>query len=199
MKQKHLALVSLAILSLAPMALAQTWEVGASVGASILTNDGLGQISVPVLNGRSSMENGFRIGFRGTYNPNSFLGHEFSYSYNDSGISFDVANAVRDASIHQFAYNVLIYPMPRSSPIRPFVTGGAHINRYSSFSDIADLSSGTTKAGFNWGGGVKWKVLPLVLLRFDFRQYLNGKPYNIPDTSGLLHQNEVSLGISLDK
>ena len=55
---------------------------------------------------------------------------------------------------------------------------------------------GDTKFGFNYGVGVKVKILDNWLLRGDFRQYETGKPFNLPNSSGRLFQNEISIGFA---
>ena len=51
-----------------------------------------------------------------------------------------------------------------------------------------------TKFGFNYGGGIKFKVTEIIGLRFDFRQYNTGKPFNLANQSGRLNQLEASVG-----
>ena len=54
-----------------------------------------------------------------------------------------------------------------------------------------------TKIGFNYGGGLKVKIAPMFGLRLDLRQYMTGKPFDLPNKNGLLRQMEVSVGFSL--
>lgn len=72
-----------------------------------------------------------------------------------------------------------------SSP--PFVPPGAS----------AAYGQGTTKYGGNFGGGVKVRVNSMFLVRLDARDYVTGKPFNLVNQSGALHQIEVTAGLGL--
>jgi hypothetical protein len=58
---------------------------------------------------------------------------------------------------------------------------------------------GSTKFGFNMGGGVKVRVTDIFAVRFDVRQYYNGKPFGevLQNRRGMLGQLEVSVGFGL--
>ena len=50
--------------------------------------------------------------------------------------------------------------------------------------------------GVNYGFGIKAKVTASWQVRFDFRQYETGKPFDLPGASGQLLQNEISGGVA---
>jgi opacity protein-like surface antigen len=100
-------------------------------------------------------------------------------------------------AIHQGGYNILAYALPEGSPVRPFVTGGAHFNNYVPPGASVSSGGGSTKFGINYGGGVKVRVSPMFLIRADVRQYNTPKPdFFIDEPSGWLRQTEVSAGFS---
>jgi opacity protein-like surface antigen len=57
--------------------------------------------------------------------------------------------------------------------------------------------NGSTKFGYNYGGGIKVKLTSMFLGRIDIRDYTNGKPDFGLSPSGMLHQLEVSAGIGI--
>ena len=142
-----------------------------------------------------TLGDGARIGIRFTINAWRFMGHEFGYGYAHSNISSQGQSV--GFSIHQGFYNFLVYATPEGSRIRPFATGGVHFSSYvppggSSYYSI-------TKFGFNYGGGLKFRVSGPFGARIDFRQYNTGKPdFGITEAapSGRLRQTEITAGVS---
>ncbi|MGH9659268.1 MAG: hypothetical protein ACRD96_12045, partial [Bryobacteraceae bacterium] len=57
--------------------------------------------------------------------------------------------------------------------------------------------NGVTKFGVNYGGGIKVKVSPMFAVRFDVRDYLNPKPFDLPGKSGWLHMLEAAASWAL--
>jgi len=177
----------------AGLASAQVAELSISGGVSRFGNASLGntvdQSGNPVA---VTIDNGFRLTFRFTLNTYRFMGHEFGYGYNHSNLI--IAAAKSSMPIHQGFYNFLVYATPEGSRIRPFATGGVQFTSF--VPPGASVYSGTevTKFGVNYGGGIKFKLTDILGLRFDFRQYNTGKPFNLPDQNGRLNQMEVSVG-----
>jgi opacity protein-like surface antigen len=173
---------------------AQTAEVAVSGGASALSNKVLGTYSSTTY----SLDNGFRLAFRFTLNPQTFFGHEIGYAYSRTSLKFDGSStsASQGMAIHQGFYNFLVYATPEGSRIRPFATGGAHFSNFVPPGSSVTSGQGTNKMGFNYGGGVKVKLTNLFGFRVDLRQYQTGKPFDLGG-SGLLRQTEISAGVSI--
>ena len=187
---------AVALLASAPV-LAQVGEISVSGGVSRI-GDRIGSLSEAATD-FYEMSSGFRLAFRFTINPSSFLGHEFGYAYNRSKLQPELggAEAVEiSIPIHQGFYNFLIYATPEGSRIRPFATGGAHFSSF--FPPGASVYYGNqeTKFGVNWGGGIKARATDVWGIRLDLRQYLTPKPFDLFNQEGWMKQWEISGGVS---
>jgi opacity protein-like surface antigen len=173
---------------------AQMAEVAISGGASALSNKVLGNYSGT----NYELDNGFRLAFRFTLNPQTFFGHEVGYAYNRTSLKYgdSTSSTSEGMAIHQGFYNFLVYATPEGFRIRPFATGGVHFSNFVPPGASVSSGQGTNKMGFNYGGGVKLKLTNLFGIRVDLRQYQTGKPFDLGG-SGLLRQTEVSAGLSI--
>jgi hypothetical protein len=178
-------------------AFGQVAEFGVSGGVSRLNNGGLGTEGVDPTSAEYKLKSGFRLGFRATLNNWRFFGHEFGYAYNRSQLNY-AGVSEQGMAIHQGFYNMLAYATPEGTRVRPFVAGGGHFSNFTPPGSSAQYGGGVNKPGFNYGGGVKFRVSEMFGVRFDFRQYLTGRPFDLPNApSGLLKQNEISMGFAL--
>jgi hypothetical protein len=178
---------------------AQTAEFSVTGGVSRLNNAGLGVLpdgsggGVPY-----SLADGWRFGFRTTLNTYRFFGHEFGYGYNRTQLRSGLDESELGMAIHQGFYNFLAYATRDGSKVRPFVAGGAHFNNYTPPGTSVTSGGGSTKLGFNYGGGVKVRVGPYFGIRFDVRKYQNGKPFDfLQNRMGLIGQLEISAGFGI--
>jgi hypothetical protein len=148
-------------------------------------------------NPRITLSDGVRIAVRFALNNYQFFGHEFGYGYARSSAEV-VGQGSLGLNIHSGFYNFLVYATPEGSKFRPFGTGGVH---FSSFVPSgSSVYYGSTKFGFNYGGGLKVRVVGPWGVRFDIRQFSNGKPdlFQTPEgPSGWLRQTEISGGIMI--
>jgi len=183
-----------ALFAFAGVLSAQMAEVSISGGASALSNKVLGNYSGT----NYELDNGFRLAFRFTLNPQTFFGHEIGYAYNRTSLKYgdSTGSTSEGMAIHQGFYNFLVYATPEGSRVRPFATVGGHFSNFVPPGASVTSGQGTNKLGFNYGGGIKLKVTDLFGFRVDFRQYQTGKPFDLGG-SGLLRQNEISAGISI--
>lgn len=164
-----------------------------SGGVSRLQNALLGNTgSTPV-----SLENGFRLAFRLTLNPKLFTGHEIGYAYSRTGFLVDPPQGGLRTAVHTGSYAFLLYGAKEGFRVRPFVAGGAHFSNFVYPGYSALTGGGQSKVGVNYGAGVKFRIGEIWMLRFDARQYLNGKPFGFPGVSGSLRQNEISMGFGI--
>ncbi|MGE5646897.1 MAG: outer membrane protein [Acidobacteriota bacterium] len=172
-------------------AFAQTGEISVSAGASKFRNESLGSLSALE---ELKVKSDFRIGFRFTINQWSHFGHELGYAYNHGSLDEGSAGSV-GMPIHQGMYNFLAYATPEGSKIRPFATGGVHFSTFYPPGTGVFSGNGFTKFGYNYGGGVKFRVTDTWLARIDVRDYATAKPDFGLNPSGWLHQLEVSAGV----
>lgn len=177
----------------AAAAFAQSAEFAVHGGVSRLNNSGIGLSGTT----RYTLDDGFRMGFRTTINNWRYFGNEFGYAYNRSKLRADGQDA-GGMAIHQGFYNILAYARPDGAQVRPFAAGGVHFNNYTPPGSSVTSGGGSTKIGFNYGGGVKVRLGYKYAIRFDARYYQNGKPFSfLTDRSGLIGQLEVSVGFGL--
>lgn len=175
----------------------QVFEVGLHGGLSRYSGKDIGTFRVTDT-ARITLEDGWRFGFRTTFNNYRFFGHELGYAYNRTQFRLNDAQPVEyGTAIHQGFYNFLAYGTPEGSRIRPFAAGGAHFSNFIWPGQSVTYGGGSTKLGYNYGGGVKVRITPIFALRLDLRQYVTGKPFDLPNQSGRFRQNEISAGFSL--
>lgn len=182
-------------LALGSICYGQQTEVAISGGVSRLQNASLGSDS---LTGDAlKLDDGFRLAFRLTLNPYRFFGHEVGYAYSRTGFMTGSTPASARTAIHQGSYAFLAYATPEGSRIRPFAAGGGHFSNfvYPGYSGLS--GGGQAKVGVNYGAGVKFRIGEMWMLRMDARQYLTGKPFGFPGSSGALRQNEISIGFGI--
>jgi opacity protein-like surface antigen len=186
-------------LALAATGAAQVAEFSASGGVSRLSNRDLGSLTTDASAKSNDLElrDGFRLGFRMTINNWRFFGHEVGYAYNRTQIRDNVGGQDYGTAIHQGIYNFLVYATPEGTKVRPFAAGGGHFSSYQWPGQSVTQGGGSTKFGFNYGGGIKVKAGSKFIVRLDYRQYKNGKPFDFPLQSGLLGQTEISVGFGI--
>ena len=194
---KRLLLCPALLFAAAALSPAQVLEAGMFGGVNRTSNNNIGTLSTdPTVTDQVKIDGSWKLGFRLTVNSGRITGHEFGYAYNRSQLIIP-GSTEQGMAIHQGMYNFLLYGLPEGSRIRPFVTGGGHFNNYVPPGSSAASGGGNTKFGFNYGGGIKVKISSMFLIRLDFRQYQTGKPFSLPNASGLFRQNEISAGFSL--
>ncbi len=189
-------LVLFSSLLLPGAAFGQVAEVWFGGGESIISNKGIGSFDLAGTPNDVQLKNGFRINFRLALNTRAFMGHEFGYAYNRTQLS-EVGVGDQGMAIHQGFYNFLVYGTKEGSHIRPFATGGVHFSNFVPPGTSVTQGGGQTKFGVNYGAGVKLRLTSMFGLRLDFRQYLTGKPFDLPLVTGKLRQNEISVSFGL--
>lgn len=196
--RRGLAVVVL-FLTLAAVGRAQVAEVAITGGWSAFTDSNVGFLGFDAATGdQVDVDNGIRIGGRLSMNR-WFLGHEISYAWQKSNLNIE--NQGSDGmSIQNFYYNFVAHATPQGTAIRPFVTAGVGVSTFfppgfSSFS-----GSGDNKFGYNYGGGLKFRLSEKFGLRFDVRDHVTGRPFDqfgVQTASGKLHNIEYSAGFAL--
>ena len=161
------------------------------MGVSNFRSARLGSVAV---DGPSiKLDNGFRLAARFTINTKRFIGHEFGYAYSRSNLR----ELDSPLPIHQGFYNFLVYATPEGARVRPFAAGGGHFSSFYPPGTSAYNGNGYTKFGLNYGAGVKFKLNDLLQMRFDLRNYVTGKPFDLLNSSGALQQLEYSAGLGI--
>lgn len=188
------------------------WELFAEVGASWYTSaSNRGSIPLPPAPGlpsslpftsTTSFQTTGRLftGFRYYLSPRNAVEASYSYSPNDFQRELRVTEGSLfaspifvplDTNVHNVAFNYVRYLTHRR--LRPFVTGGLGFTVFDS-----SFRSSTKFAG-NFGGGVDIRVGSRILLRAEFRDFLNerlrfGNPFA---PGGVTHNLVPSVGIVL--
>ncbi len=188
--------LTILVLASAGALLAQNFEIGFSGGQSLLHNANLGSASVDGPANDFKLTDGFRFGFRMTVNNLNKFGHEFGYAYSRTQLQSGGSSVGEQGmAIHNGFYDFLLYGTREGARVRPFAAGGGQFSNFVPPGSSATQGGGSTKIGFNYGGGVKFKVASSWLLRFDLRQYISGKPFGLYNASGAIRQTEISAGI----
>lgn len=159
----------------------------------------------------------YAYGARFTINTRGYYGHEFEYIQQKATFQTQYRTTVNDVAvatqlqdkitIQQASYNFLVYFMPNGEFLRPYVTGGVQAYKFGAPHFPEWPGGGSRNYGLNWGGGLKMK-LGRALVRFDFRDYIGGKPYHLAfeqpsasslqttdNSGGRIHLREASVGL----
>jgi len=208
---QKLSCLALLVSALVGCAWGQTYEVSVVSGLARMSKAPLGSVSVDNPQDNDTvLRNGYSYGVRLTYNPYVYYGHELGYLYTRAGLRTSVpdANNVRTTfedkvAVHQAFYNFLIYFMPKGERWRPFITGGAQAYDFGNPHHTPGWTGVATRNyGVNYGGGLKLKLFNHALVRFDLREYLTTKPYNLnavdsTNFSSWERHQEASVGIAI--
>lgn len=192
---------TLLLAAFAATASAQVGEISVSAGSSNFRNSEVNTINLATgstLAPSSEIDSDFRLGFRLTINSYKFFGHEFGYAYSHGKLKQPTIET--GMPIHQGFYDFLVYGTPEGARVRPFACGGGGFSSFYPAGTSVYSGNGSTKFGFNYGGGVKVRMTPILGFRLDVRDYTNGRPklygLDVDQPSGLMHQLELSAGVS---
>jgi hypothetical protein len=189
---------AMVFLGTASIGSAQVAEVAITGGWSVLTDSTVGTLGFGSDLPELEMDNGVRIGGRLSMNR-WFLGHEISYAWQRSHVTIGGQDS-GSMSIQNFYYNFVVHATPEGTAIRPFVTGGAGVSTFFP-PGVSSLSgSGDNKFGFNYGGGVKFRLTDKFGLRMDVRDHVTGRPFGnlgVNTLDGKFHNVEYSVGFAL--
>ena len=176
---------------------------------------------------RSEFVNGSKLRFRITRDLSDSLAVEGSYSYGRNTLLItELDNTPPEERrfgtvLNQFGGNVLYFFSPWAESVRPFVTAGVGLTRFSptgaakvlalnpnvEFLDDPTTLNSSTELSVNFGGGVEVKVSPRVGMRYDVRDHVMQIPrFGLPQTdpggggvffpvNGSVHNIEASAGV----
>ena len=154
----------------------------------------------------------YGYGVRLTLNTKGYYGHEIGYIYGRGTLTTttraEEGKTVTETThkgkvVFRYAfYNFLMYCMPRDERWRPFIAVGLQAHQYGAPAIAGWDPGGTRNYGGNYGGGIKIRLFKNALVRFDVRQYIGGKPYDLTfedqlKSGGLLRQLEGSFGVAI--
>src|SRR4051794_8279154 len=91
---------------------AQEGEISVSAGVSRFGNATIGSVT-GAASDLAKMNDGFRLGFRLTFNNMRFFGHEVGYAYNRSGVNFSGQDV--SVPVHQGFYDFMVYATPKDT------------------------------------------------------------------------------------
>jgi len=169
----------------ATAAFGQQYEIGADIGYGLYRN---GTIYSSAGTAQAGIRNRFAAGIVLGDEFSRYVSGEFQYLYHD-GHPFLQAPGVKadiQGNSDALTCNLLFHFKTREHRWRPFLAGGAGGKEYviagpepfpQPIPQIASLTANDVwKVVFSAGGGVKFRLLPHLLLRAEFRDYLTTFP-----------------------
>jgi opacity protein-like surface antigen len=174
-----------AVILFCGFACAQQYEVGADFGYGIYRD---GSIYSPSGIAQAGIRNRFAAGIFLADDFSKYVSAEFNYLYHDGhpflkapGVNTDI-----QGNSDALTLGLLFHFKPREHRWRPFLAGGAGAKEYviagpapfpQPVPQIASLiTNDVWKTVFSAGGGIKYRLIPHMLLRAEFRDYLTTFP-----------------------
>jgi outer membrane protein W len=186
MKTLQMLLVGSALL--APLGMAQSWEVGGGVGGGFYTSQ---DVTSSAGSASAKLQTGLAGGAWFANNSQGHLGGELRYEYQmgDLSLSSGGTNVTFGAHTQQFHYDLVWHFKSSESRIRPYIAGGAGIKLYqgtgmqAAYQPLSNFALLTQQQDLtplvSVGGGVKFQLAPHVQLRLDVHDYLTPFPKGV--------------------
>jgi hypothetical protein len=211
---KTLSYAAVLLSMAAAAAPAQTVELGVMGGYPRWGRAPLGSVSAELVEDTDTQLKGdYVYGASLTVNTKGYYGFEGGYMRDVNRITtvtrqtagttvFTTSHEDR-RTVHMAYLNALVYFMPKGERWRPFVTGG--LQGYNFTRPQIPVFAGINSIrhyGGNFGGGVKLKLFSHALVRWDLRDYIGGKPWNLTfanstHSAGHIHLIEGTMGVAL--
>ena len=174
-------------LALPPLCIAQgrEWELGGVVGFGIVRN---ATISNPSGSVAAGIDNRFAAGVVIGQDLYQHWGGEVMYTFRDDDLVLKSGSQKvnMDAESHLIHYDMLFYPLRRSSRFRPYAAAGAGIRWFTAtgheyvnqpLGDFALLTrTDEVKPLISVGGGLKFRLSRHTDIRLDVRDYISPFP-----------------------
>ena len=189
---------------------AQDWVIGGGVGYGAYRN-------ASITSGTTTADAGFRntavVAATASEDLYEHFSGEFRYVYHrgESFLESGSAKGEVKAQSHTFVYDALIHFRPRAERIRPFVAGGVGAKYFDTTGTVPspqplrNVALLTTQSQwrpvFDFGGGVKIRLVEHVVVTGEFRDYIALFPDKLFSTvssakrEGVLHQFTPMFGI----
>ena len=182
--------------------MAQTSELGLSVGAMLSQSRGLAPLSVNLSSG---------VAFQADYAHRVLKGNDYAALYGDVVVSGNPQRVVSSASGSATSDIASIYVVPGvrikftpNANVSPWFSIGPGYGFYQQSETTLNGAPNTAPRDLNrivvgYGGGLDWKVRRIVSLRLEIRDfYSTGSPaYNLPGISGGQHNYVAGGGFVL--
>jgi opacity protein-like surface antigen len=173
------------VILFAGAAFGQQYEIGANVGYGFYRN---GTIYSASETAQAGIRNRFAAGIILGDEFSNYVSAEFRYLYQDGHPFLQAPGVKSDIQGQSDALTVelLFHFKTREHRLRPFVAGGSGAKEYviagpepfpQAIPQIASLTTNDVwKVVFSVGGGLKFRPVPHMLLRAEFRDYLTTFP-----------------------
>jgi hypothetical protein len=168
--------------------IAQQWELGAGGGFGFPRNL---TVTSPAGNGKAGFMSGAAVSAFAGNNMHSRLSGEVRYTYRfgDLKVSGGGQQATFTGETHAIHYDLVFHATKSGSRIRPFVAGGGGVKvfrgtgvetSYQPANKFALLTKTQETLGLiSAGGGVKFALTDLLVLRMEFRDYITPFPQEV--------------------
>ena len=166
-------------------AFAQQCEIGATIGYGFYRD---GSIYSDVGTAQAGIRNRFAAGIVLGTDISEYVSGEFDYLYHDGHPYLQAPGVKADIQGNSDALTLelLFHFKKREHRLRPFLAGGTGAKEYviagpapypQPIPQIASLTTNDVwKVVFTAGGGLEYRVIPHMLLRAEFRDYLTTFP-----------------------
>jgi len=173
------------VLFLTGAAFAQQYEIGADIGYGLYRD---GSIYSASGTAQAGIRNRFAAGIILGDEFSKYVSAEFNYLYHDGHPFLRALGVKSDIQGNSDAVTVglLFHFTPRERRWRPFLAGSSGAKEYviagpapfpQPIPQIASLTTNDVwKTVFSVGGGVEYRLIPHMLLRAEFRDYLTTFP-----------------------
>lgn len=173
------------VILLAGEAFAQRYEIGAAIGYGFYNN---GTIFSTSGTAEAGIRNRFATGIFLADEFSDYVSAEFDYLYHDGHPFLQTPGVKSDIQGNSDALTgaLLFHFKRRENRWRPFLAGGAGAKEYviagpapfpQPIPQIASLTTNDVwKVVFSAGGGVKFRLIPHMVLRAEFRDYITTFP-----------------------
>ena len=175
----------LAFILFSDAAFGQPYEIGANIGYGFHRN---GTIYSDSGTAQAGIRNRFAAGIILGDEFSNYVSAEFRYLYHDGHPFLQAPGVKSDIQGQSDALTgeLLFHFKTREHRLRPFLAGGSGAKEYiiagpapfpQPIPQIASLTANDVwKVAFSVGGGVKFRLIPHLLLRAEFRDYLTTFP-----------------------
>src|ERR1035438_5643722 len=194
-----------------PAGWAQEWSAGVVVGYGYYKN---GSVTGASGSATEGVGNSVAVGARLTQDMYEHFSGEIGYLYQNGNpfLSSGTVMATIQGQSHALDYTVLFQALPRSSRIRPYFLAGGGGKDYRvtgappNPQPLPKLVALTNQSQWEYmgifGGGVKFRVTPNVVVRGEIRDYITPLPGTLfhvtsnASSSGAFHQVTPMFGVS---
>jgi opacity protein-like surface antigen len=179
------AMKYIAVIFFSSAAFGQQYEIGADIGYGFYRD---GTVYSASGTAEAGIRNRFAAGIFLADEFSNYVSTEFDYLYHD-GHPFLQAPGVKSdiqGNSDALTMELLFHFKPREHRWRPFLAGGTGAKEYiiagpepfpQPIPQIASLTTNDVwKVVFSVGGGVKFRLIPHMVLRAEFRDYLTTFP-----------------------